>query len=112
MPHPLGFLAVLCMATFAVAQSEDSAKDLKRLEGTWAGTFIEAGGKPLTKKEKAVHIKLVVKADKYTVFIEAAREHGTYQIQRQEMNFSGQPEQHNIQPGTELGAITLDYRKR
>jgi hypothetical protein len=53
-----------------------------------------------------------VKPGKYTVFVEAAREHGTYQIKSQEMDFSGQPQQATMAPGTELGAVTLDYRKR
>jgi uncharacterized protein (TIGR03067 family) len=60
---------ILCIITAALAQSDDSAKDLQRMEGTWTGTFIEAGGKPLPDNEKAIKIKLVVKADKYTVYI-------------------------------------------
>ena len=54
----------------------------------------------------------LVKAGEYTICIEAVREYGTYQIIRQRMNFSGQP-QHVILPaGTEIGGATLDYRKR
>jgi thiamine biosynthesis lipoprotein len=53
-----------------------------------------------------------VKAGKYTVVVEASREHGSYQIERHEMNFAGQPQQASMPAGTELGAVTLDYRKR
>lgn len=53
-----------------------------------------------------------VKAGKYTVVIEAAREHGGYDVQRRELSFTGKPEQATIAPGQELGEITLDYRKR
>ena len=53
-----------------------------------------------------------VKAGKYTVVIEAAREHGSYQLERHEMNFTGQPQQASLPAGSELGAIALDYRKR
>ena len=53
-----------------------------------------------------------VKAGTYTVFIEAAREHGTYQLERREMNFTAQPEKIDIPAGKELGAVTFGYRKR
>ncbi|SEG72281.1 Thiamine biosynthesis lipoprotein ApbE [Bryocella elongata] len=53
-----------------------------------------------------------LKAGKYTVVIEAAREHGGYDVQRREISFIGKPEQATIAPGQELGEVTLDYRKR
>ena len=53
-----------------------------------------------------------VKAGKYTVMIEATREHGTYQLERREMNFTAQAEKIDIPAGKELGAVTFDYRKR
>jgi hypothetical protein len=52
-----------------------------------------------------------VKAGKYTVCIEAAREHGTYQIIHQEMDFSGTPQQVKLPGNTELSSASLDYRK-
>jgi uncharacterized protein (TIGR03067 family) len=70
MLRALGTAGILCMVTAALAQPEDSAKDLKLMQGTWSGTFIEAGGAPIPDKEKAVKVKLVVKADKYTVFLD------------------------------------------
>ena len=68
-----GSMVAFCLVTCVLAQSDDSAKDLKRLEGTWTGTFVEAGGRPLSKKEKAVHVKLVFKGDKYTIFIDESK---------------------------------------
>ena len=53
-----------------------------------------------------------VKAGKYTVVVETSREHGTYQIERQEMNFTAQAQQASMPAGKEMGAVTLDYRKR
>jgi FAD:protein FMN transferase len=53
-----------------------------------------------------------VKSGRYTICIEVAREHGTYQMLRQPMDFSGQPRQVTLPAGTELGGATLDYRKR
>lgn len=52
-----------------------------------------------------------VKPGKYTVCIEAAREHGTYQILRQEMDFSGAPKQVQLPGNTEIAGASLDYRK-
>jgi thiamine biosynthesis lipoprotein len=53
-----------------------------------------------------------VKAGEYTVVVEAAREHGGYQVGRKSIRFTGKPEQATLAPGQELGTVTLDYRKR
>lgn len=53
-----------------------------------------------------------VKPGKYTVFIEAAREHGTYQLMRQEMDFNGAPKQLNLSANAEIASASLDYRKK
>jgi thiamine biosynthesis lipoprotein len=53
-----------------------------------------------------------VKAGTYTVWIEAAREHGTYQVIRQEVDFNGTPKQVPLRGGTEISAASLDYAKR
>jgi hypothetical protein len=52
-----------------------------------------------------------VKPGRYTVFIEAAREHGTYQLIQQEMDFSGVPKKVNLPGNTEVTAASLDYHK-
>jgi thiamine biosynthesis lipoprotein ApbE len=53
-----------------------------------------------------------VKPGKYTVMIEVAREHGTYQLMKQEMDFNGVPKQVELPANTEVAAASLDYRKR
>ena len=53
-----------------------------------------------------------VKAGRYTVCIEASREHGTYQVYRQEVDFNGTPRQIPLQGGTEIAAASLEYAKR
>jgi thiamine biosynthesis lipoprotein ApbE len=53
-----------------------------------------------------------VKAGTYTVVIEAVREHGTYQILRQEMEFKGVPKQIELKGGTEIGSASLDYGRK
>jgi thiamine biosynthesis lipoprotein len=52
-----------------------------------------------------------VKAGAYFVNIEAAREHGTYQMMRQEMDFDGTPKSVTLAGGTEIASATLEYRK-
>lgn len=54
----------------------------------------------------------LVKAGSYTVCIEAAREHGGYDIQRREFDFDSMPQQVTLPAANELGAITIDYHKR
>jgi len=55
-----------------------------------------------------------VKVGKYTVCIEAAREHGGYNMIRREMDFTGKPQEISMpaESESELGAITLDYKKQ
>jgi len=53
----------------------------------------------------------VVKAGAYTVLLESVREHGTYQLIRQEMRFSGAPQHFDFKPGSELGPVSFDYRR-
>lgn len=54
-----------------------------------------------------------VKPGKYTVYIEVAREHGTYQIMSQEMNCgSKKAETATLAGNTEISAASLDYKKK
>ena len=54
----------------------------------------------------------LVKAGTYTICVEVTREHGGYNIQRHEVNVNSKPQQATLPAGRELGAVTLDYRKR
>ena len=53
-----------------------------------------------------------VKSGKYTVFLEVSREHGTYQLMRQEMDFTGTPKQVSFPANTEVASASFDYHKR
>jgi len=53
----------------------------------------------------------LVKAGTYTVYIEAAREHGTYQIIRQEMDFSGVARKVDLPGNVEVASASLDYHR-
>jgi len=48
----------------------------------------------------------------YTVFLEAAREHGTYQLIRKEISCREQPVAIRLEGNVELKSATLDYRRR
>lgn len=52
-----------------------------------------------------------VKPGKYTVYLESSREHGTYQLVRQEMTFDGKAQHFDFKPGTEVSAGSFDYHK-
>ena len=52
-----------------------------------------------------------VRAGTYTVCIEAAREHGTDQVIRQEIDFSGTPKHVVVPGGTEISAAIIDYQQ-
>ena len=54
----------------------------------------------------------LVKAGKYTVCIEAVREHGTYQIIRQEMDFAGTAAKVELKGNVEIAAASLDYHRK
>jgi len=53
-----------------------------------------------------------VKSGKYTVSIEAVREHGTYQIIRQELDFNGTPAKVELKGNAEVSAASLDYHRK
>ncbi|MFN7937126.1 MAG: DUF2271 domain-containing protein [Bryobacteraceae bacterium] len=68
-------------------------------------------GKYSVKWDGKDHQGKFVRPGLYTVFIEAAREHGTYQLLRQELEFTGKPRQVQLTANAEIAAATLDYRK-
>ncbi|MEI7732580.1 MAG: DUF2271 domain-containing protein [Verrucomicrobiota bacterium] len=53
-----------------------------------------------------------VKPGKYTVCIEAVREHGTYQLIRQEMSFTGTAAHLELKGNPEVSSASLDYRRK
>jgi len=53
-----------------------------------------------------------VKQGKYTIQIEAAREHGTYQLIQQMMDFNGKVKQQLLNGNVEITTATLDYREK
>lgn len=54
----------------------------------------------------------LVKSGKYTVNIEVAREHGTYQLITQEIKCAGSDKQIELPANTEVAAASLSYKKK
>jgi thiamine biosynthesis lipoprotein len=52
-----------------------------------------------------------VKAGKYTVYLEACREHGTHQIVKKEFEFNGKPDKVSFPGNIELTSASFDYHK-
>jgi thiamine biosynthesis lipoprotein ApbE len=53
-----------------------------------------------------------LKPGTYTVFIEAAREHGTYQIIRKEITVGDKPFQETLKGNVEIKSASLEYRRK
>lgn len=53
-----------------------------------------------------------VKPGKYTIKIEASREHGTYQLMRQEIVCDETPKKFDLAGNVEIASASLDYRKK
>ena len=53
-----------------------------------------------------------VKPGKYVIKIEASREHGTYQLMRQEIECNDTPKVINLTGNIEIASASLDYRKK
>ncbi|MFT4177774.1 MAG: DUF2271 domain-containing protein [Luteolibacter sp.] len=51
-------------------------------------------------------------AGEYVVFIEAAREKGTYQIMKHALNVGGEPFKATLEGNVEVKSASLDYRKK
>lgn len=54
----------------------------------------------------------LVKPGEYTIFIEAAREHGTYQLIRKKVTIGDKPFQFNLAGNVEIKAASLEYRQQ
>jgi thiamine biosynthesis lipoprotein ApbE len=75
------------------------------------GAATRAPGKYTLKWDGKDQAGNFVKPGKYTISVETSREHGTYQIDRQEMTFNGTPQVIDFKPGAELGVVSFDYHK-
>jgi len=53
-----------------------------------------------------------VAADTYTIYIEAAREHGTYQLMKQEVFCTGKAQEWVIKGNEEVSSASVSYKKK
>lgn len=56
--------------------------------------------------------KKPVKAGKYTLYIESAREHGTYQLIRKDLTIGSDPFKADLKGNVEIKAASIEYRTR
>ena len=111
----------LLSASFAFAENAKVARELDNASpGTAVKVIVQFKQAPTARHHQKVTARggtlraelKSVKAGAYTVCIEAAREHGTHQILRQEMDFNGTAKQVELKGGTEISAASLDYGKK
>lgn len=74
------FATLVLMVSISAAWS-GSAKDDNGIQGTWLPTAAELAGKKFPDEVRKT-IKLVVKNDKYTVFVGEKPDHGTIKLDR------------------------------
>jgi thiamine biosynthesis lipoprotein ApbE len=75
------------------------------------GSATRAPGKYSVKWDGKDNDGKLVKAGTYTVFLEVSREHGTYQLLKQDMKFTGTPQKVQLTPGIEVAAASFDYHR-
>jgi thiamine biosynthesis lipoprotein len=97
-------------AWYGENQMRNGGRDTDLARTTSSAT--RAPGKYFLKWDGKDNDGNLVKQGKYTICIEAVRQHGGHQVVRQEMDFDGAPQQVKLAGGNELAAGTLDYRKR
>ena len=51
----------------------------------------------------------VLKAGKYTVYFDSAREHGTYQLMKHEFELGGKSFQQHLKGNTEIKSASINY---
>lgn len=78
---------------------------------TTAASATRSPGKYTVKWDGKDAKGVTVKPGKYAVCIEAAREHGTYQLIRYEMEFNGTPKTVPLPGNVEIASASLEYRK-
>jgi thiamine biosynthesis lipoprotein ApbE len=54
----------------------------------------------------------LLKDGAYTLYIEAAREHGTYQLMKQAIQLGGENYQHALKGNVEIGSASVTYRRK
>jgi thiamine biosynthesis lipoprotein ApbE len=76
------------------------------------GAATRAPGKYSLKWDGKDNAGKIVKAGKYTVYLEVCREHGTYHMVKKQFDFSGTPAHASFPANIELSSASFDYHKR
>lgn len=90
-------LRAMAEGTQITASVSSATRGAGKYSVKWDG--LDAAGKP-------------VPPGRYTVFIEAAREHGTHQLIGQELEVGGSPQKIPLPGNLEIASASLDYRRK
>jgi len=80
--------------------------------GASVSSATRSAGKYIVKWDGKDDNGNVVKPGTYTIKIEAAREHGTYQLMRQVVQINDTPQQYNLTGNVEIASASVEYRKK
>jgi len=116
--YPVRTLAVLFEKTRWLNELRSWYRD-DRLRAMSEGTEIlnsvtsatRSPGKYTFKWDGKDNAGKLVKEGRYTVLVEAAREHGGHNVVKRDIDFNGAPVQAQLPAEGELGAVALDYHK-
>jgi len=84
----------------------------KSFLGSSVSSATRSAGKYTVKWDGKDDNGVAVKPGTYTVKIEAAREHGTYQLMRQVVQINDTPQQFNLTGNVEIASASIEYRKK
>ena len=93
-------------------RSDDTRRlvDDKDMVGTVSGATRNPGKYSVRWDGKDDHGK-AVKPGKYTLYLEAAREHGTYQLMKHEFTVGGEPFAVDLKGNEEIAAARVESRR-
>lgn len=75
------------------------------------GTATRPAGSYTIKWDGKNEEGVLVPEGNYTVYIEVAREHGTYQLLKQEVACKSKPQQFTLKPNEEVASASVEYKK-
>lgn len=89
-------------------KNQDIAQDFQRIGSISSAT--RSAGKYTLVWDGLNDVGTPVPEGRYTIYIEAAREHGTYQLIKQEIDWNKKPQHLSLEGGVEVTSASIDLR--